>query len=137
MSLGVNLPGIDGYVFDGDCLVTSQSINNARLKVMDNRLFDTNQPDNWTPSNYQTFLIGHADYWTIRLGRAGKKGAHAIILQASRLGYGTTLATRIEMVEDGIFLRGEGSAFAVPDNNIGIWTLSFLQTVPLVPNEIN
>jgi hypothetical protein len=127
---------VDAYRFLGGRLTTEGILTNGRVRLLNNQAYDPAKPDNWVPPNYQSFLITRPESAAIEIGWASRNGdgtSRRLILRVTRGSWPQLAVADIELDERASLLTGLGSLYAA---TAAVWTISFLDPIPRVGNEI-
>jgi hypothetical protein len=132
--LVVNLA--NAYAFEGGRLTTETAADtNARVRLLNNQAYDPQSPDGWSPPGaYQSFLITRPEAANIQIGWASKQGDPATRRLILRRGIGGVSFADIELDQRDDLLTGLGALSSASTG--AIWTISFLDPVPRIINEI-
>jgi hypothetical protein len=126
----------DSYAFEGGRLTTEGVMTNARVRLLNNLAYDPKSFDNWAPPTYQSFLISQLEPASIQVGWASR-GGHVtdrhLILRVTRGGWADLSVVDIEVDQREDLLTGVGALSAA---TAAVWTVSFLDPIPRVGNEL-
>lgn len=127
----------DSYKFEGGRLATEGILTNARVRLLNNLVYDPSSSDNWSPATFQTFLIQRPEAASIQIGWAsrkeGGKTQRRLILRVARGELAAFTVVDIELDQRGALLTGVGALSA---SSQAVWTVSLLDPIPRVGNEI-
>lgn len=126
----------DSYEFEGGRLTTENDLTNARVRLLNNLAYDPSSPDNWSPATYQTFLITRPEAASIQIGWASRRQdgtQRRLILRVARGALAAYTVVDIELDQRGALLTGVGALSA---STQAVWTVSFLDPIPRLGNEI-
>src|SRR5689334_15449551 len=107
---------IDAYQFEGERLKTELTLTDARVRLLNNQVYDPTVFDDSGPTiNYQSFLITQPESAAIEIGWAtqqGKKPANRrLILRVTRGSWPELIMADIELDERAALLTGLGSLY--------------------------